>query len=448
MSRDKDRRERDKLRRERDKLREEVARQRGNGGNRRPKGKTDRNPNNLRGLNVTAQPRKPAIRKAKIPVSDSVDAWSDLLAHPFTAPSAGVYAPISGDVVPCPSTKVRNYGTQTVTCIDSGQNVGMTGFCAWFWPAGRLGATAGEGTPLNGFTCSVNELEASASTYGTFGPMLNGPAPTLANRLGAAAGVWTPTNNVLQTHFTVPTNTSAQNPTIPFAWDDLINPFSVPEKPSDVQFKCTAFAVRVTFDGPLQNTEGWVDFYNPYAWTGNPGGISQSLASLRRDPSHRRCYFSNKRSFTFVWHPNCESSSYAQVYRTANAALGQTPARFIIEVGGLGQGDTIEVEYIGFQEFKGHPAVATNTPSPIAHDVVHVANAIPELRGKMNPGASEGPTSTLSQHVAASKLHEHSDVIGGAAKTVAATVAKHVKGPGSSVLGTLADIALPFLSFL
>lgn len=412
----------------------------------RSRGKRSINPQNLRGLNVSAMPSKPQIRKAKIPVSDKVEAWSDLLAHPFTAPSSGVYPPISNDVVPCPSTKVRNYGTSTIVIEDYAGGGATTGFGMWFWPEGRIGGD-GDNSILNGFTIAANQLEPGSATFRQFGPTLSGQDPNTTNGLGASAGVWTPINAVNGTIFTTPPATNVAAPTTALVWDGLVNPFAIPPEASDVKFRNIAFGVRISYSGKLQDTEGYVDFFNPYAWTGT-ANLSRTVASLRRDPSHRRFYFSNKRTHTFVWHPNCESSTYASIYRAGDADLSRTPSRFVMEVGGCAAKDIFEVEYIIFQEFTGHPAVPTNTPSPVAHDITHVANAIPELRGKMNAGATVGPTSTLSQHVAVSKMHEHSSVIGGAASTVADTVAKHVKGPKTSVLGTIADVALPFLSLL
>lgn len=411
---------------------------------RKPK-KRDNNPAHLRGLNVSPMPRSPAIRKAKIPVSDSVDAWSELLAQPFTAPSAGVYAPISNDVVPCPSTKVRNYGTKNVLVQNYTNGNATEGFAMHFFPSGS-NAAGGE-TPLAAFTMAQSDIDPSAQKWRTFGPILEGIDPDIDNGLGAAVGTIQPVNGTNSIVYTAPGATSAAAPLTTLPWDSLSNPFNIPTKTSDVQFKLTAFAIRISYSGRLQDTEGYVDFYNPYAWTGT-GSEPKEVSSLRRDPSHRRCYFSNKRTYTFVWHPNCESCTYAAINRSDLLRAPDVPARFIAVVGGVQEKDEFNVEYIAFQEYKGHPAVPTNTPSPVAHDVVHVANAIPELRGKMNAGATEGPTSTLSQHVAVSKMHEHNDVVGGASKTIAQTVAKHVKGPKTSVLGTIADIALPFLSLL
>lgn len=446
MSQRKDRKtreSRDRERRRRDRSEEDkrVERERREAQTRRKS-----NTKGPRGLNVTKMPQKPQIRKAKVPVSDKVKAWSDLLANPFTAPSAGVYPPISNDVVPCPSTKVRNYGTETIVVQDYTAGGTTEGFGMWFWPEGRIGGD-GDNSILNGFTVAAAQIDASSATYRQFGPTLSGENPGSINGLGAAAGVWTPINASNPLLYTTPSATQAAAPTKSFIWDDLINPFAIPAAESDVKFRNTAFAVRISYSGKLMDTEGYVDFFNPYAWTGT-AALSRTLASLRRDPSHRRFYFSNQRTHTFVWHPNCESSTYAGIYRTADADLSRTPARFAMQVGGVIATDVFEIEYICFQEFTGHPAVPTNTPSPIAHDITHVANAIPELRGKMNKGASNGPTSTLAQHVAVSKLHAHAPALGPVSGTVADTVAKHVKGPKSSVLGDIADIAFPILSLL
>jgi hypothetical protein len=317
----------------------------------------------------------------------------------------------------------------------------------WFWPAGNLGGfdTAGNPLPygLTGFTATASSLDPASSAARQFGPILSGDDPSALN---AAAGVWAYRNSALPIFYTIPPGTSATTPVNSLQWDGLINPFSIPGANSDVKFKCTAFGVRVTYVGKLTDTEGYVDFYNPYAWVGDPQ-TPRTLDSLRRDPSHRRIYFGNNRTASFVWHPNCESASYASIYRQAEVQLRGVPARLALEIGGVAAGDKFEIEYVGFQEFTGHPAVPTNTPAPVAADVVHLANAIPELRGKMNKGSSEGPTSTLANHVQASKVIEHSG-LKAAGSSINDVVQKHIKGGKKSIIADVADTVLPFLSLI
>lgn len=401
-------------------------------------GKSMQNP-----LRANKMPAAPALKHAKIPVSDPVQAWSDLLADPFGAPSEGVYPPISNSVVPCPSTKVRNYGTTTITVGTYSGNVG-NGFAFWFFPSGTIydqGAT-----PIWGGTIPVADVDAASQFNRTFGPILNGPNITAINGFGACAGFYRPVTAAYIDPVTTLSPTTAGSPLNSLPWDDLENPFVVPGKDTDVAFKCTAFAVRITYSGKLLDTEGYVDFYNPYAWTGT-NAEARTMSSLRRDPSHRRGYFSNNRTHTYVWHPNCESSNYARVVRDTTIASTEVVSRMMLQLGGVTPGDTFEIEFIGFQEFTGYTAVATNTPAPIAHDVVHVANAIPDLRGKMNKGATNGPTSTLAQHVAASKAMSVPGIIE-TATGVHEAVVKHIKSPKQSFMGDLLDVALPFLSFL
>jgi len=343
-----------------------------------------REPREPGGLQISRLPGPPSnLVKTSVPVHDAVENWSDLLFDPFSARAEGVYTPLSTTLVPCPSSKVRNYGTTGFT-MPAGHVVATM----YFYPSGSLTVDG-----LQGF--GTNAL-VTPPTVQQFGPMLDG-----TNQLTqlAAAGM-----------LTTDIGTPIQKTTPPVGvtmtampWDTLKNPFTIPTLTSDVKFKLTAFGVRISFVGKLTDTEGFVDFYNPYHWTGTPDD-PKDLSSLRRDPSHRREYFSNKRTHTFVWHPNCESASYASQDRVTLFNPADKVSRFMLQVSGVEAGDKFEVEYIGFQEFTGHPAISTNTPSPITPDLVHVANAIPEMKGKMNRGASNGRRTNLAQHVAAQKV--------------------------------------------
>jgi hypothetical protein len=429
-------REREKLRREKERMRSAI---RAKKLPERPKKKSTVNQ-----FTSSRMPKAPALKHAVIPVSDPVHAWSALLADPFNAPSEGVYPPISNTVVPCPSTKVRNYGTVSITLPALTGGLVPSGVSCWLYPSGTIGGTGS--SPLIAVTPPQSDVDGASQAYRTIGPVLNGTTPTSINGFGSCAGFWTYINASNPDPLTAPTQTTPANPLSTFPWDDLENPFTIPGKQSDVMFKTTAFAIRITYSGKLLDTEGWVDFYNPYTWTGTTPQ-PRTMSSLRRDPSHRRGYFANKRTHTFVWHPNCESSNYVPIVRDDNPDVNAMVSRFMLEIGGVAPGDTFEIEYIGFQEFTGYTAVATNTPSPIAHDVVHVANAIPALQGKMNSGASNGPKSTLAQHVAASKAISLPGVKH-IASGIHEAVSKVVKGPKQSFMGTLLDVALPFLDFL
>jgi hypothetical protein len=403
------------LQKEKDR-REEAARNRKKGQPRTQKGAT--NSRQLNGLNVSRIKSQPNITKATIPVAGTVMAWSDLLRDPFGAASEGVYPPITNDVVPCPSTKVRNYGTTSITVQSLTVGTIPQGIAFWFYPGGR-----NNNGRLTGFQCQPSNTSTPQNSQ--FGPILDGEDDATSR---ATAGVYTVILNTSPVITTMPLDQSATQQIVGMPWDELENPFSIPSTNSDVQFKITALGVRITYVGKLADTEGFVDFYNPYDWSGTPGD-PREMNSLRRDPSHRRGYFSNQRTHTFVWHPNCESSTYGLI-DVNPITLGSVPSRFMMQVGGVEKGDKFEVEYIGFQEFKGPRAVATNTPSPVADDMLHVANAIPALKGKMNKGASNGPTSTLEQHVQASKMLSKSKIFPDVSPhdSIGDVVAKHVKG--------------------
>lgn len=386
---------------------------------------------NLRGLDTTRLPTPPNLKHAKVPVSDKVTAWSNLLKEPFSAESAGVYPPITNNVVPCPSTKVRNYGTTAIEILPGKTHVGM-----WLYPEGIL--------TVNGLRATMMDpLFLTDVPYTVMGPVLDGADIAQS----AAIGVYYQADVSSDAFLTTPpVALSGSVQVVPMPWDQLQNPFAVPKADSDVKFRNTAFGIRISYAGRLLDTEGFVDFYNPFVWPATPAE-PRTMASLRRDPSHRRIYFGNQRTATFVWHPNCESSQYGKFDRSGNFDPDTFVSRMMLSIGGVESGDKFEVEYIGFNEYTGHPAIATNTPSPVALDVTHLANAIPALNGKMNRGASAGRVSTLAQHVAATKVialpkHIAPKASGQDIHHVVKTMAK---GKGDLFTDIL-DVALPFLA--
>jgi hypothetical protein len=358
------------------------------------------------------------------------------MKDPFNAPSEGVYPPITNEVVPCPSTKVRNFGTQTYEVA-----AGETQAVFWCYPSGTLTEFGLEGG-------GIQIAQAVNTDSVQFGPVLtpDGTGSVLSQRgvfsfFAAGPSTWVPTTAPLGG-----TGVGAPSQVRSAVWDQLINPFAIPGSTSDVKFRCTAFAIRISYTGKLTDTEGFVDFYNPYAWTGT-AQTQRDLSSLRRDPSHRRYYFGNQRTHEYVWHPNCESCSPVSINASNPFDCRQLISRFMFSIGGIAAGDIFEIEAIGFQEYTGHPAVPTNTPSPVATDVVHVANAIPQLQGTMNKGATGGKTHTLEQHVAAQKvITADPKVTPHSGEDHESTVSKISKGV--STAASFASDVLPLLSML
>jgi len=403
------------------KVKKDVKRQVKSNANARGRGKM------AGGYNVTALPGSPNNYKAHtIPVHDKVQAWSDLMMNPFSANSEGVYSPISSKLIPDPSTKVRNYGTATVIVPVLGAG-SVESINMWFWPEGTIEpGAAGAKEVLQGF--SVGDLGASNTNQ--YGPILSNENASL----GAAAGI-------LQMHDTSFTGIAFTHPSAPLTtgvslteslpWDNLQNPFPIPDKTSDTKFRCTAFGLRVSYTGKLSDTEGYVDYYNPYKWSGT-SDQPVDMNSLRRDPSHRRKYFSNKRTHTFVWHPNQLAESYADIALNASNMAACT-SRTMLRIGGIQAGDVFEIEYIGFQEFIGFRAVSTNSASPVSKDIVHVSNAIPEMHGRMNGDAGKAPVS-LAQHVAVQKaISAPPSISPVAGEDHESALSKVVKGTGTAI---------------
>lgn len=345
------------------------------------------------GLNVTALPKTPTNYKShQIPVHDTVQAWSDLMMNPFTADAEGVYSPISSKLIPDPSTKVRNYGTTSIPVATGADQVIM-----WFYPEGSIQPGSGgaqevlQGFAITGMPTNITQM----------GPILSNLDVSFSAGSGIIQQISTAGAAIPKTQpYALGAAGLIAGTTFGLPWDALTNPFAIPKDQSDTKFRCTAFGIRISYTGKLSDTEGYVDYYNPYKWSG-VAGETVDMDSLRRDPSHRRKYFSNKRTHTFVWHPNQLAESYADIALNGDPIENCT-SRTMLRIGGVTFGDKFELEYIGFQEFIGFMAVSTNSPAPVTKDTVHVANAIPEMHGRMNGGAGAAPIS-LAQHVAVQK---------------------------------------------
>lgn len=334
-------------------------------------------------------PRVPKIQKAKVPLCSKVKKWSDLLKDPFNAPSGDVYCPITSNLIACPSTKVRNYGSSTLQ--------GANNMIGWLYPTGRPSSV---GPFLSNAIISSSDLDTSYPVQ--IGPMLaNEAAPA------AAAGFVARVEGPLLTPFTTsPSVYSGGYALNPLLWDGLDNPFTIPKSDGQMKFRNTAFGIRISFIGKLVDTEGYVEFFNPYHWSQiAANGEPVQIDSLRRDESYRRFYFSSNRTVTFVWSPNCESVQFASVVQADEISAKEVFSRMMFRIRGLNVEDIIEFEYIGFQEFTGFTTVATQTPSQNTVDSVHLGNAIPKLRGRMN---TKGPEKTdIEKLVIKQKLKAH-----------------------------------------
>jgi hypothetical protein len=143
-----------------------------------------------------------------------------------------------------------------------------------------------------------------------------------------------------------------------------------------VTCRTIAFGVRVTYTGALQNTEGWVEFINPYEWPTALAGANVPFSGYRRDPSYRRVYFSKERTAEFIWRPNCEGPKFLGAYSMVAGVNNTQGCRFCIKSGAMVSGDSYQVEWISHVEYINPHSQSIMSLSPQSHDAAHIGNAI------------------------------------------------------------------------
>jgi hypothetical protein len=369
-------------------------------------------------------PKVPSLRKPRVPVCSKVKKWSDLLKDPFAAPSGDVYCPITSNLIACPSTKVRNYGTANLD--------GAEEMVGWLYPQGRASSV---GPFLSNAIVAGGLISSNQDSQ--VGPILKNEAAPIA-----LCGFVSRRTSALTVPFTTSPAVQTGSPKLDgLAWDALENPFEVPKAGGDMKFRNTAFAIRISYVGKLVDTEGFVEFFNPYHWPQESAdGYAVQLDTLRRDPSYKRFYFSANRTVTFVWSPNCESVDFASIVDADYSLPKDLFSRMMFRIKGIQPTDIIEFEYIGFQEFTGHTTISSQTPSENTVDSVHLGNAISKLRGRMNERGPE--KSDLEKLTIKGKLKAHP-----LTRTAMMTLPKHVtksaniKSGVGKIAKTVSDIA-------
>jgi len=346
-------------------------------------------------------PRVLGLKAAKVThesiVSQEVNSFSRALASGMTLDDADVKMPLAGNgsLVAKKSATVTNTGQALVSSPAAGTTVTM-----WLYPDGEQGS--GKGFKPTGVQ------SGTGSAYPTFiGANVNCTAST--PQLYSAVGMYRIETDAagLEEYFAPNSDPGLLGLEI----DDL-DLLEVPEKPSDFMNRTVKLTVEISVVSALVNTRGGVRVYNPYMAPGNSitGGTSVRLKAARRDPSYVDQPFSGKRTFSYTYMPNAESVNYGTMTTAVNSTSPFLyDSRFVLQAYGLGEGDEILVRFIWTQEYTGTTVNPIATPSVIAPDYVHLANAIPHLtnysqNGKKNP--------TLSEHVAAMKIKSHPVAVG------------------------------------
>lgn len=326
-------------------------------------------------------------RQAKQMCDPMVHAWSELLDDPFEAPFQGVYMPLAEDNFPCPSMQVRNYAEDTIRGVTGEQCIVQCYSQAPMDPA----LSEGEETfiapaTFAGAISAYPFIVPNASTYG----------PSVA-----AAYQWAANNDTLN---------AASSLLTPIRFDSDQNPVLSlgTNQSNDYQLRTIAWGVRVSFISALQETEGWVEFIEPFEGQFSTTA-SGSFNGMRRTPSYRRRFFSDHRTHTFVWKPNCEAIKYAGIVPEAPASRN-VPARSWLRIGGLKDGEEVMIEIMCTQELVARKYAGLSRPTHVSPDAIHVQNALasyPGGNGDMTANGRITKMTTLAHEVVAHKVASH-----------------------------------------
>ena len=304
-------------------------------------------------------------------------AWLDQLTTLFDRKdSTLVGMPLAVNQFGCPSNVTYGYADTTVTAtnqnihiwgfpggIQDGLNpsdepgeVGHVSFSGGFSQVGTTNGT------LAGFRGTMCAYQQSAS---------DDPSQVCAS--GSATAIRFPYNTI-PTHSGLPASAA----------------------PTGYQARTAAFAIRVSFIGPLSDTEGYVDFVMPSEYgEAGPVGAAPSMGMYRTDPSFRRHFFGVERTFEFFWTPNCDELRYMEEYGDTKHAAVNLWSRFFLNVGGLATNDKIMIEVATVQEVVVPRANATAAPRPVSVDSQHIVNAL-----QLHHGAHNAPSDAKTRRLA------------------------------------------------
>lgn len=386
--------------------------------------------------NVTGMPRMPKItqvttgsqhmRKMKgVDFCDpAVKAWSDLVSDPFEAEFAGVIMPLAEDNIPCKIFPFRSYGSREVTILTGDTSCLIA--CATNPRYVQTPTDSGK---------TWRRMKFALGIDGFFGPALTPSDPTIAS-IGAAYQM-SPT---ILGDLAVKSSLLTPVPFDPSA-GQVLRMINNNDPSTGYDMRQSYYGIRVTFIGKLQDTEGFVEYINPYEPATEDEGASQNrFEAQRRDKSYRRRFFSSHRTHTFAFHPNCDSPKLAPV-SGAGPIDAPTCSRQWVRVSGLREGDKILIEVVSGQEYVARPLVGVSQNFKVTPDAIAVGNAILSHHGDANEnleakGGRKLPS--LASHVVTHKILSHPF-----ASRIAKTIANVTEG--GLAANTVRQIAQNFI---
>lgn len=290
---------------------------------------------------------------SSIPLDPAVDAWSEQLTDLFHRKSKVVGCPLFESNFPCPTTLVTNYATS-----------GLSGQIAY-----------GIICPVQGAYYDVGDEKYHSGSATFAGPVTRGVGPIMSGAVNkTVAGVVV--NGTMADCYANTTTSTAID------WPQLSSPFNSGTSAA-MDYRTVAYGVRITFTGPLSETEGWVEMVQPYEPMYGTSAAS-AFDQFRRDRSYRKDYFSSKRTYEYYYSPTCDDIKFVQDKSNTALAASEVSSRFCLRIGGLKTTDILQIEFVAVQEWVGHLSIPTQQPRLVTPDATHVVNALVAGHGALN----------------------------------------------------------------
>jgi hypothetical protein len=269
--------------------------------------------------------------------------------------------PLAEDSWGCPSIVSYGYADSSITAASTSP------ISIWGFPGGLR-------HPANNW----DEGEFSTVTFAGPEHVNLGSIVTADGGFPGCMAGWSTVDSGL--HMATSTTTPIKFPVtvVPFESGNVAN-----SQETGYQARTVAFGIRVSFIGPLTDTEGFVEFVSPAEYLGD--GLGLTLEANRSDASYRRHFFGVDRTHTFYWTPNCDEVKYLSNFGNTKHGNALCNSRFLLRLDGLAAGDQILIEVAAIQGFCGNETAPLAIPRPVSVDAQHIINTLQVFRGQHHP---------------------------------------------------------------
>jgi hypothetical protein len=303
-------------------------------------------------------------------MSAECHAWCKLVDRPFTANLSvnGSYikVPFHQSLVPHRSFSVPNYGITELT--PSGASFTYL----------RGSIFVGR----NGWNVANVDYDYTAANQQVgLDPLYHPVGQTLADNTAGAypiAGYFEElTTEPLYPYTGAPTNTASY---FQLPYYDRRNPTQLTDSAASIELsRPVAFAIKVSWDSKLQDSEGWVEGYCFHTVCRAAGTTQDTFAARRVSKDYLgRVLFNKKRSHIFTWKPDGDFYKWAHNTGTGVTAERSPQMSVLIHLPGA-NAESVMVEYLGLVEYRFIVEPNLNKQSVTAPEAIHIANAVAQM---------------------------------------------------------------------